>query len=292
MGLLPLQYEPILAAALAEDIGAGDITSLLTVPEEAQVRGVMIAKADGVIAGLAIGCRAFSLVDHHVVWEPHIRDGERVTPGVRLATISGPAQSLLTGERVALNVLQRMSGVATLTAQFADAVKGTRARIVDTRKTTPGLRVLEKYAVRMGGGHNHRIGLYDAVLIKDNHLAAGGGVAATVARARAGAPHTMRVEVECKALSEVDEAIEAGADIILLDNMDLETLREAVGRVNGRALTEASGGVNLHTVRAIAETGVDLISVGALTHSAPALDISLDFLTDTGGADATASGSR
>ncbi len=277
MQLLPLQYEPVLHAALTEDIGAGDITAQLTVPEDATARAVMLAKADGVIAGLAISCRTFTLVDNHITWEPHITDGDRVTPGMPLATIIGPARSVLTAERVALNVLQRMSGTASLARRFVDAVAGTKARIVDTRKTTPGLRTLEKYAVRVGGAYNHRIGLYDAVLIKDNHLAAGGGVTATVTRARQLAPHTMRVEVECKTLAEVEEAVEAGADIILLDNMDLETLAEGVRRVGGKALTEASGGVRLDTVTAIAQTGVDLISVGALTHSAPALDISLDF---------------
>ncbi|MBC8101805.1 MAG: carboxylating nicotinate-nucleotide diphosphorylase [Cytophagales bacterium] len=277
MQLLPLQYEPILRAALAEDIGAGDITTLSTVPDDAEARAVMIAKQDGVLAGIAVGCRTFTLLDPHVFWEPHADDGEQVRPGQALATLTGPARSLLTAERVALNILQRMSGTATLTRRFVEAIHGTRARIVDTRKTTPGLRTLEKYAVRVGGGHNHRIGLYDAVLIKDNHLAVGGGVLAAVRKARAVAPHTMRVEVECKTLAQVDEAIESGADIILLDNMDLETLAESVRRISGRALTEASGGVRLETVRAIAETGVDLISVGALTHSAPALDLSLDF---------------
>jgi nicotinate-nucleotide pyrophosphorylase (carboxylating) len=277
MQLLPVQYEPILRAALAEDIGAGDVTTQATVPVEAMARAVMIAKADGVLAGLSVACRTFTLVDHFITWEPHVADGEVVATGTPLATIIGPAQGILTGERVALNVLQRLSGTATLTRRFVEAVAGTKARIVDTRKTTPGLRVLEKYAVRVGGGHNHRIGLYDAVLIKDNHLAAGGGVRATVARARAQAPHTMRIEVECKTLDQVDEAIAVGADILLLDNMTLELLAESVRRIGGRALTEASGGVNLDTVAAIAHTGVDLISVGALTHSAPALDISLDF---------------
>lgn len=277
MQLLPLQYEPILHAALLEDIGAGDITAQLTVPEDASARAVMKAKADGVIAGLGVACRGFTLVDNHITWEPHVVDGDIVAPGTPVATIWGPARSVLTGERVALNILQRMSGTATLTRRFVEAVAGTNARIVDTRKTTPGLRVLEKYAVRVGGGHNHRIGLYDAVLIKDNHLAAGGGVRATVERARRLAPHTMRIEVECKTLEEVREAIEAKADILLLDNMSLEMLAEGVRLVGDRALTEASGGVRLETVTAIAQTGVDIISVGALTHSAPALDISLDF---------------
>ena len=278
MQLLPLQYDPIVHAALVEDIGSGDVTTLLTVPPGAVARAVMMAKGDGVLAGLAVGCRAFSMVDPHVVWEPHADDGDPVTPGLPIATISGPARGILTGERVALNLIQRLSGTATLTRRFVDAVAGTGARIVDTRKTTPGLRTLEKYAVRMGGGGNHRTGLYDAVLIKDNHLAAGGGVLAAVRRARERAPHTMKIEVECKTLEQVDEAIESGADIILLDNMTLAEMAHAVGRIRGTgALTEASGGVRLETARAIAETGVDLISVGALTHSAPALDISLDF---------------
>ena len=231
MQLLPLQYESVVTAALAEDIGAGDITTLLTVPPDADARAVMIAKGDGIIAGLAVGCRAFSLVDHRLFWEPHFDDGATVTAGMPIATIRGGARGILTAERVALNLIQRMSGTATLTRRFVDAVSGTGARIVDTRKTTPGLRTLEKYAVRMGGGNNHRIGLYDAVLIKDNHLAAGGGVLQTVRAARDGAPHTMKIEVECKTLDQVDEAIESGADIVLLDNMDLDTLSEAVGRI-------------------------------------------------------------
>ena len=277
MNLLPLQYEPILRAALAEDIGPGDVTTLLTVPPENRATARVLVKAEGVLAGLTIGLRAFSLLDPDVKIEVLGADGDRVTYGTIVATVSGSAQSILTAERVCLNVMQRMSGVATLSARFVDAVAGTGARIVDTRKTTPGLRHLEKYAVRCGGARNHRWGLGDGILIKDNHLAAGGGVAACVQRARDHAPHPLKVEVECKTLAQVAEAVQARADVLLLDNMPLETLREAVALVGKRALTEASGGVNLTTVRAIAETGVDLISVGALTHSAPALDISLDF---------------
>lgn len=277
MNLLPLQYEPILRAALAEDIGPGDITTQLTVPADNRATARVLVKADGVLAGLTIGLRTFTLLDPDVTIELLGADGDRVKYGMVVATVSGSAQSLLTAERVCLNVMQRMSGVATLAARFVEAVAGTGARIVDTRKTTPGLRHLEKYAVRCGGAHNHRWGLGDGVLIKDNHLAAGGGVAACVARAKERAPHPLKVEVECKTLAQVAEAVEARADVLLLDNMSLETLREAVVLVGGKALTEASGGVNLATVRAIAETGVDLISVGALTHSAPALDISLDF---------------
>lgn len=281
--LNPLQYEVLVRAALTEDIGAGDITTLLTVPEFKAARAVLRFKAEGIVAGLGVAETTFRLVEPGIQWEAHARDGERLREGEIAATITGPARGLLTAERVALNFLQRLSGIATLTAMYVLAVTGTRARIVDTRKTTPGLRTLEKYAVRMGGGYNHRIGLYDAVLIKDNHLLAGGGVGATVWRARENAPHTMRVEVECKTLAQVEEAIAAGADIILLDNMGVEMLREAVQRVKGQAFTEASGGVHLKTVAAIAKTGVDLISVGALTHSAPALDIALDFLEDEEG---------
>ena len=284
MQLLPLQYEPILRAALEEDVGAGDITTYLTVPEFKAARATVRARAEGIVAGLPIAERAFTLVEPGAKWEPMIRDGERVRAGAALATVMGTARGLLTAERVALNFLQHLSGIATLTMRFVLAVAGTNARIVDTRKTTPGLRTLEKYAVRVGGGHNHRIGLYDAVLIKDNHLAAGGGVGATVWRAREGAPHPMRIEVECKTLAQVGEAVTSGADIILLDNMDVDALREAVRRIGGQALTEASGGVNLQTVQAIAQTGVDLISVGALTHSAPALDIALDFQEQDNGA--------
>ena len=273
-----LQFEPILRQALAEDIGAGDLTTLLTVPEFKTARAEMLAKAEGIVAGLPIAEHAFKLIEPSVVWAAHVKDGERVRAGTVLATITGPARGLLTAERVALNFVQRLSGIATLTMRFVVSVAGTEARIVDTRKTTPGLRYLEKYAVRCGGGSNHRIGLFDAVLIKDNHLLAGGGIGTTVWRARELAPHTTKIEVECKTLAQVDEAVAAGADIILLDNMDTEMLRQAVRKVAGRALTEASGGVNLKTVALIAKTGVDLISVGALTHSAPALDISLDFV--------------
>jgi nicotinate-nucleotide pyrophosphorylase (carboxylating) len=200
-----------------------------------------------------------------------------VKPGDRIATVRGPARALLTGERVALNFLQHLSGIATRTARFVKLVEGTGASIVDTRKTVPGLRALAKYAVRAGGGHNHRFGLYDGVLIKDNHIQAAGGITAAVQGARRLAPHLLKIEVEVESLQQVREALAAGADILLLDNMDLETLRDAVRLCKGRALTEASGGVSEETVRAIAETGVDLISVGALTHSVTALDISLDF---------------
>jgi nicotinate-nucleotide pyrophosphorylase (carboxylating) len=277
MPLLPLQYDDFIKNALQEDLGAGDITSALTIPEGTFASGIFYVKGDGVLAGLDLAAHTFAIVNPAITFTPSAKDGDRVVPKTTIATVSGPARSLLTGERVALNILQQLSGVATLTHQFVQLVAGTKARIVDTRKTTPLLRNLEKYAVRCGGGFNHRIGLYDAVLIKDNHLIAGGGVTACVNRARSLAPHPMKIEVECKTLAEVKEAIAVRADILLLDNMSLDMLREAVVLINSTAIAEASGGVNLQTVRAIAETGVDIISVGALTHSAPALDISLDL---------------
>lgn len=282
MELLPLQFEPILIAALGEDLGAGgDVTTDLTVPADARATAIMYAKADGVLAGIALAERAFQIIEPRAIVTRIKSDGARVQPGDVLLEVRGAARGLLTAERVALNFVQRMSGTATMTARFVELVQGTKARIVETRKTTPGLRALEKYAVRVGGGHNHRIGLSDGILIKDNHLAAGGGVAACIAQAKAFGPHPLRIEVECKTLTQVEEALTAGADILLLDNMPLEMLRTAVATIGGRAITEASGGVNLQTVAAIAQTGVDIISVGALTHSAPALDISLDFREDT-----------
>lgn len=277
-----LQIEPIVRAALEEDIGAGDITTISTVAVGKQAKAQMLAKSAGVVCGLPVARLAFELVDDHLQFLPYMEDGARVA-GKRevIAEVAGPAQSILMAERVALNFLQRLSGVAALTAQFVEAVAGTKARIVDTRKTTPGLRMLEKYAVRIGGGHNHRFGLADGILIKDNHIAAAGGVRKAVERARANAPHTLKIEVEAKELAQIDEALSAGADIVLLDNMPPDTMREAVRTVRekgqGRVLTEASGGITLETVAAVAATGVDLISVGALTHSAPALDISLDI---------------
>lgn len=273
-------WEAIVDLALAEDLGTGDVTTLATVPADRQARGAMLVKASGVISGLEAAAYTFRRVDPAIVFTPLVKDGDAVEHGKLIAELSGPARGLLIGERVALNLLQRLSGVATLTAKFVAETAGTRAKVVDTRKTTPGLRVLEKAAVRHGGGHNHRVGLSDGVLIKDNHLAAVGGpdrVTQAIAAARAFAPHTIKIEVEVTTLAEVREAVAAGADIILLDNMDLPTMRDAVAIIAGRALVEASGNVRLETVRAIAETGVDLISAGALTHSAPALDISLNF---------------
>ena len=276
-------YDALIDLALAEDIGGGDVTTRATVASDRRARGTLLAKASGVVSGLDVAAAVFHRVDPSVAFTPLVDDGERVDARRPIATVEGAARSLLVGERTALNILQRLSGVATLTAAFVEAVVGTSARIVDTRKTTPGMRALEKAAVRHGGGHNHRFGLADGVLIKDNHLAAIGGpnrVARAVRLARAAAPHTLRIEVEVTTLAELDEALGAGADVVLLDNMDMADLAEAVRRTAGRALLEASGGVTLDSVRAIAETGVDLISVGALTHSAPALDISLDFSLD------------
>lgn len=266
--------------ALREDIGPGDITGLTTVGAEVRGRGAFLAKQEGTLAGLDVAAECFRQVDESVVFEVLASEGEGFAVGDILATVVGPARSLLASERVALNFLQRLSGVASLTRQFADAVAGTGAAIVDTRKTTPGLRALEKAAVVAGGGRNHRFALYDAVLIKDNHIRVAGGIGQAVAQARAGAPHTMKIEIETATLGEVAEALEAGADIIMLDNMDTQTMAEAVEIIGGRATVEASGGMTLERVGEVARTGVDLISVGRLTHSAPAVDISLELELD------------
>ncbi|MFT4041320.1 MAG: carboxylating nicotinate-nucleotide diphosphorylase [Thermomicrobiales bacterium] len=276
----------LIELALAEDLLGGDITSVSTVPAGATATATLLAKAPGVISGLEAAQEVFAQVDPALTFTPLVADGDVVPTMTPIARVTGNARSILAGERVALNLLQRLSGVATLTAQYVAAVQGTAARVVDTRKTTPGMRFLEKAAVRDGGGHNHRFGLGDGVLIKDNHLAAVGGparVRTAVQTARAAAPHTLRIEVEVTTLAELQEALDAGADIVMLDNMDVATMREAVQLTAGRALLEASGGVNLRTIGEIAATGVDLISVGALTHSAPALDISLNFDLDPTG---------
>ena len=270
-------------AALAEDIGSGDVTTLATVPPSAVAVAAMRAREPFTVAGLALAEAAFRLRSGAVQIKRLAREGQRVAAGARLLEISGPTRAILSAERVALNFVQRLCGVATLTAQFVDAVKGTRAQVLDTRKTTPGWRRFEKYAVACGGGRNHRLGLYDMVLIKDNHLAAlrdakPNPIAAGVRRARKKYPR-LQVEVEADTLKQAEQAAAAGADIILLDNMSPAQLRQAVKLVAGRAKTEASGGVNLKTVRAIAQSGVDFISVGALTHSARAVDIGLDFET-------------
>ena len=267
--------------ALDEDLGRGDVTSDLLVPADVEARAVVKSRAAGVVAGLEVAALVFAVADPHTTFTPLTADGSRIARDQDLAVVSGTARQMLRGERVALNFLQRLSGVASLTAKYVDAIQGSRARIVDTRKTTPGLRALERYAVRAGGGFNHRRDLSDAMLIKDNHLAA---IAArklslvdAVKRARASMPHTMKIEIEVDRLDQIPEALAAGADIILLDNMSTDELRKAVRLIDGRAATEASGGIDLSTVAAIAATGVDVISVGALTHSAPVLDIGLDF---------------
>ena len=273
--------EPLIATAvataLAEDLGlAGDITTDSVISTGARASGVFAARKPGVIAGLGVAAAAFRHLDPTVKLEVLIPDGDEIQEGARIARVSGSARALLTAERVALNFVGRLSGIATLTRRYVDAVAGTGAAIVDTRKTTPGLRALEKYAVRAGGGMNHRIGLFDAVLIKDNHIAVAGGVGAAIAAARARAGHMVKIEVEVDTLDQLAEALEHRIDAVLLDNMAPDQLAEAVRIVDGRAITEASGGVNLDTVRAIAEAGVDLISVGALTHSATVLDVGLD----------------
>ena len=271
------RHDLVIRAALDEDIGRGDVTSVALIDADATSRAAIVARREGVVAGLAIAARVFSLVDPAIEVRPISQDGARVSPGAVLATVSGHARGILTAERVALNFLGRLSGIATLTRQFADAAASAGARISDTRKTTPGLRALERYAVRAGGGANHRFGLADEVLIKDNHLEAVGSVAAAVARARANAPPGIVVEVECDTLDQVRDAVAAGADAVLLDNMDTETMRASVAVARGRAVVEASGGITPARVAEVAATGVDVISVGALTHSAPALDVALDF---------------
>jgi nicotinate-nucleotide pyrophosphorylase (carboxylating) len=281
---MQLSNEELRAAvksALAEDIGGGDVTTLATVSKNLLARAVMRAREPVIVAGLEFAETAFHQLSPKIKIEKLTRDGKRIRTGETLLKISGPARAILTAERVALNFVQRLSGIATLTSQFVEAVRGTNAKILDTRKTTPGWRRFEKYAVACGGGQNHRIGLFDMILIKDNHLAAlrdakPNAIAAAVARAHEKFPK-LKIEVEADTLKQVEQAVNAGADFILFDNMSLKRLRQAIKIVSGRAKTEASGGVNLKTVRAIAETGVGFISVGALTHSARAVDIGLDF---------------
>ncbi len=272
-----LQVLEIISRALAEDIGSGDITSEWTIPADLRLRGDLLVKQVGVIAGLEVAALVFATVDPAIQFTPLANDGDRVTRGTVVARVSGPARSILTAERTALNFLQRMSGIATDTRRFVDAVSGTRAVILDTRKTCPGLRLLDKWAVRLGGAQNHRTGLYDMVLIKDNHIAAAGGITQAVKRVRERIPRGILVEVEVKTLAELDEALALGVDRIMLDNMTLDDIREAVRRAQGRVKLEVSGGVSLSTVTKIAATGVDYISVGALTHSPQALDISLEL---------------
>lgn len=271
------EIDRIVLAALAEDIGDGDITTLSTIPEDLRLTGRFLAKETGVVAGIQLVWRAFALLDPRVEVLVLIGDGLCVERGQVIAQVSGPGRAILTGERVALNFLQRMSGIATATRAYVDAVAGTRATILDTRKTVPGLRALDKWAVRLGGGSNHRIGLYDMVLIKDNHIAAVGSITETVERVRASDPRGRPIEVEVTTLEQLAEALTLPIDRILLDNMPPDVMREAVVMAAGRIPLEASGGIDEATVREVAETGVDFISVGALTHSVKAMDISLDL---------------
>ena len=273
----PRTLERVVRSALREDIGRGDLTTLFTIPPGVRARGLLLAKQDGVMAGGAVVAECFRQNDPDCSLSELHPDGERFSDGDHLGRVEGTARGLLGAERVALNFLQRLCGVATLTRTFADAVEGTGARITDTRKTTPGLRALEKAAVIAGGGSNHRFALYDGILIKDNHIELAGGITRAIERARAGAPHTLKIEVETGHLGEVREAVEAGADIIMLDNMDNDTMAEAVRIVDGAALVEASGKMSLARVRDVGLLGVDLISVGLLTHSPQAVDISLEL---------------
>ncbi|MEE2942070.1 MAG: carboxylating nicotinate-nucleotide diphosphorylase [Verrucomicrobiota bacterium] len=271
------EYVPLVEAALAEDIGDGDATTLALVPEGAVATGVMLAREPLVMAGVELAMAVFQQVDQRIEFGIEIFDGQQAALGQTLVRVQGPARALLIAERTALNFIQRLAGVATLTAQFVEEVAGTGVTILDTRKTTPGWRALEKYAVACGGGSNHRIGLFDQVMIKDNHLVAlDGDIVQAVALAREASPG-LKIEVEVDTLEQVRAALQARADIILLDNMEVEELRASVELINSCTKTEASGGVTLETVREIAETGVDFISIGALTHSAPSVDIALEF---------------
>ena len=267
--------DPLIDLAFEEDIGIGDITTEATVPPEQKGIGTLLAKSDGIVAGLPVAERVFAKLDTTLVFRTRVSDGDAVKAGTPIAEVQGSAKTILIGERTALNFLQRLSGIATLTAQFVAAVADYDTKIVDTRKTAAGWRAVQKYAVRVGGGYNHRFGLYDGVLIKDNHIVAAGGVGNAVQRAREIVPHTAKIEVEIETVDQMDEVLKAGADILLLDNMSIDTMRGIVQEVGDLAVTEASGGITLERVRDVAATGVNLISVGALTHSAMPMDISL-----------------
>lgn len=273
--MIGLDIRDIINRALAEDIGNGDVTTGATVDPDAEGTSIVVAKEPFVLAGYEVFLEVFLSLEPSIDFSANYVDGDRVKKGSVVMELEGPLAALLTGERVALNLLQRMCGIATLTDKFVAAVSGTKARILDTRKTTPGLRVLEKYAVTVGGGWNHRFGLSDGVLIKDNHIAASGGIRNAVMASRELAPHMLKIEVECSTIDDVKEALACHADIIMLDNMTTKTMKEAVGMIGGKAMTEASGNMTVKRVREVAETGVDMISVGALTHSAPAMDISM-----------------
>ncbi len=275
------QFKQVVDNALAEDLGWGDVTTQALITADEVATAYLVAKGDGVLAGLSVAAAVFHRVDSALKVEELVSDGSTVHLGDRLAVIKGPVASILVAERVALNFLQRLSGIATETAKYVEAVSGTKALITDTRKTTPGLRILEKYAVHVGGGHNHRQNLGDGILIKDNHLVVlrsrGEGIGEAIRKARQHSPHTLKVEIEVESVEQAREALSAGADKIMLDNMNLKEMKMVVGLAQGRSLIEASGGITLDSVRAVAGTGVDLISIGALTHSVKALDISLEL---------------
>lgn len=277
------EMEGLIDRAITEDLCIGDPTTEALIPEELTGKAVIFSKAEGVLAGVDVALAVFRRVDPALRTKALLRDGALLKPRANIAEIEGPVASILKGERTALNFLQRLSGIATETSRYVRAVQGYNVRIIDTRKTTPGLRTLEKYAIRVGGGHNHRRNLGDGILIKDNHIQAlrlqGMGLGDIIRKAYANASHTIKIEVEVEDLDQVKEALEAGAEMLLLDNMPIEEMAQAVKLAKGRAITEASGGINLETVRAVAATGVDLISVGALTHSVKALDISLDLVS-------------
>ena len=277
MYLNDIMLDKLIMNALSEDVGTGDITTESTIPETARAHGLYKAKESGVLCGIGVAARVLELIDRDIEFTPLKRDGDRIEKGEIIAEVRGKATNVLTGERVGLNLMQRMSGIATRTAEAVAQVEGTGAKICDTRKTTPGLRVVEKYAVKVGGGTNHRFNLADGILIKDNHIVAAGSITNAVRAARANAPHTLKIEVEVETFDELNEALDAGADIIMLDNMSCEDMKKAVGIVNGRAVTEASGNMGDRNLKEVADCGVDLISIGALTHSVRSLDISLKF---------------
>ena len=270
----------LLELALAEDIGIGDVTSNAIIPKDRVATGIIISKDTGLIAGLEVVELLLGIVDSQLTLASVLLDGDKIEPGIEVGRIQGPARAMLNVERTALNFLRRLSGIATLTSKYVQAVADYAVKIIDTRKTTPGWRILEKYAVRVGGGYNHRFGLYDAVLIKDNHIALAGSITKAIEMARSQIPHTMKIEVEAESIHQVSEALNAKADIIMLDNMTLTEMEVAVKLIGGKVPVEASGNVQLKTVKQIAATGVDLISVGALTHSASALDISIDVVVE------------
>lgn len=269
--------EKLIDLAIAEDIADGDISSNAIIPQSEGAAATMVMKADGIISGMEVARRVFERFEA-VTWTPYVSDGDPVKRGQVILRVEGSHRALLQAERLALNFLQRMSGIATMTARYAEALKGTAVKLLDTRKTAPGMRITDKMAVRHGGGHNHRMGLYDMIMLKDNHIKVAGGIPQAIEAARRALPLSIKLEVETSNLAEVEEAVRYGADIIMLDNMDNDTMREAVGLIAGRARTEASGNMTLERLRSVAETGVDYISVGALTHSVTAMDISMNFL--------------